>query len=226
MVTAAAGSTAAPAWLSYASPAIALLALLVSLNTYRRAGPRIRARMTLVRSRFTLEMDGLLLFLAVRNRGLSPNEVRRLTLVADNLPGAGSHPLHLFYEDVRAKDVVQGPRLPYELGGLSNANWVVDLARVLRRQDPSSHVYLHHPWYSVFGWRLPRPRYLITRFAYVQCAIATEGGPDVQARLSIPGTFRLIAYMKKHPFPPPEQPAAERAVTIITHQPKYRRRAT
>jgi hypothetical protein len=41
---------AAPAWVSYASPAVALLALLVSLATYRRATSRVRLSVRLIKS--------------------------------------------------------------------------------------------------------------------------------------------------------------------------------
>lgn len=93
----------APAWVSYASPAVALLALAVSLATYRRAGPKIRIKFphTVVRLAANAPLD-------IRNAGLAPIDIVALRLRLFNRSGPTLRELPLAAESTRVPVRLEG----------------------------------------------------------------------------------------------------------------------
>src|SRR4051794_28235974 len=132
------GMSAAPVWLSYVSPAIAMVALLISLATYRRAGPRIRARLILpefpsaeghdyVSYLKGLVDDDYILELRLYNRGLAAVDVSGF------FSSIGLAAYHVSPFEFTSSDFYSGPALPMRLEGGSSQTWELSLVEPLRR---------------------------------------------------------------------------------------------
>jgi hypothetical protein len=130
--------TAAPVWLSYAAPTIALVALLVSLATYRRAGPRIRARLSVpdfpsaegedVFSYIsTIVENDFILTLRLYNRGLAAIDVTGF------FASVGLSGYHISPFEFTQSDFYSGPSLPIRLEGGSSQTWELSLVEPLKR---------------------------------------------------------------------------------------------
>ena len=129
--------TAAPVWLSYAAPTIALVALLVSLATYRRAGPRIRARLSVpdfpsaegedVFSYIsTIVESDFILTLRLYNRGLAAIDVTGF------FASVGLSVYHISPFEFTQSDFYSGPSLPIRLEGGSSQTWELSLEPLRR----------------------------------------------------------------------------------------------
>jgi hypothetical protein len=114
-----AGVNQAPAWLSYASPGIALLALSVSLATFIRQGGRVGGTYWGVREpgRRASEHPSVTVFLT--NKGLSPVQVIGLEVV-DKV-------WFFLWSPRNFVEIVQqaGPELPHTLAPYSTQQWTV-----------------------------------------------------------------------------------------------------
>lgn len=76
--SAAPGANAAPAWLTYVSAAVAVLALVISGATYFRAGPRVKVRVHPPRQWWSGEDRDVTI--VVVNSGLAPVDVEELVV--------------------------------------------------------------------------------------------------------------------------------------------------
>ncbi len=126
----------APAWLSYASPAIALVALLVATAsvllaraTYRRAGPDVRARywVALNSEELPAARAPLVVIITARNRGLASVDVERLILQRGDF--SGKHFQWRFYVD-ETGELEDGPKLPVRLEAGTKRTWVYGLREI------------------------------------------------------------------------------------------------
>jgi hypothetical protein len=110
----------APAWLSYAAPIVAAVALFVSVGTYRRAGPRIRAKLTVsplsVQAGVT---DDFMLALTVTNKGLAPVDLKGFYL------GISMLFLNGRIWEYTNEDIYEGENLIYRLEGGSTRSWTL-----------------------------------------------------------------------------------------------------
>lgn len=119
----------APAWLSYASPVIALVALLVSLATYRRAGPRVRVDASASKN-WKGPNDDLEVTIVARNTGLAPVQVSSIRLALDYVGLDAFIPtLNLTNEDCR-----EGSPLKFKLEGNHEEVWRFDVIAAMKRQ--------------------------------------------------------------------------------------------
>ena len=183
--------TAAPVWLSYASPAIALLALVVAGATYRRAGPRVWARAYIS----TLPADSpekdLLVTLRLSNHGLAAQDILSahwgfsytfLTVKA------------LLFE---AEDISVGEGFPLRLDGRSTRTWVLSLRKPLDRYVASGKIpslslramKFHPLGITIFGIHRHIPA----------VAIAVDLGTNqVEARLNPLATYRVMRFLEAY----------------------------
>lgn len=119
----------APAWLSYVSAAIAVVALLVSMATYRRAGPRVRVDATAPKNWKGPE-DDLEVTITARNTGLAPVQVSSIRLALDYVGLDAFIPtLNLTNADCR-----EGSPLKFTLEGNHEEVWKFDALAAMRRQ--------------------------------------------------------------------------------------------
>lgn len=113
----------APAWLSYASPVIALIALVFSVLTYRRAGPRVKVTAASTPRNWTLDEEGeLLLTVVVRNTGLAPVQI----------VGLSFNFIYLIAE-LTPEDCYEGPDTPVTLQGGHQQKWIFDANQAILR---------------------------------------------------------------------------------------------
>ncbi len=175
----------APAWLSYASPAVAALAFLLALATYRRAGPQVTARIQV--SSGTAE-DGfgsdLLITLRLANKGLAPVDIEALYI------GLSAFSAAIRIGEIMNIDMVNGEQLPYRLEGTSVRTWVWSYRRSIRRMLTSGNMeprvgYLWPSGLPLLSWPIT---------AYIAVALATG---ERHARFGPVGTFKLIKEFKK-----------------------------
>lgn len=127
---------ATPDWLSYATPAVALLALMVSaialgvsVATYRRAGPRVKVRVWAPRGWKETD-ERLHISITAWNSGLAPVQVVGIRLAT---PFGDKAPL---YELVNFNEVdrVEGPQLKAVLSPGTEETWVFDAFAALTRR--------------------------------------------------------------------------------------------
>jgi hypothetical protein len=129
---------AAPVWLSYASPAVAAVALCVSFATFRRAGPRIKGKLTVPnlpkptttsRSAYLAQLlnEDVVLTIRLFNSGLAGVEIIGF-FAAFGLQGIQFTTFE-FTDD----DVYTGEKLPYRMDGGSSKTWALSLVEPLSR---------------------------------------------------------------------------------------------
>lgn len=119
----------APAWVSYASAAIAVVALLVSMATYRRAGPRVRVDAAAPKN-WRGPKDDLEITVTARNTGLAPVQVSSIRLALDYVGLDAFIPtLNLTNADCR-----EGSPLKFTLEGNHEEVWKFDALAAMRRQ--------------------------------------------------------------------------------------------
>jgi hypothetical protein len=205
MTTVAAGSTA-PAWLSYASPAIALLALLVSLATYRRAGPRIRAKLRLAEQTRREEIiDDILVTLSVKNTGHKPKKVYGFSVSLPDVGGvariAGLGLVRGVFLKITAEDIYAGEALPHEVPETDRREWTLRVLPALRRA-PDTVGFFEYFRFRSDWWRVIVPfqmSFIILRsLSFIECAIDVAVGPEVYARLPIAQSLWLLQFVNKH----------------------------
>ncbi len=126
----------APAWLSYAAPSIALVALIVSvvalgvaIATYRRAGPRVRLT---ARSPWGWKIgnNDLQLTVIARNSGLAPVQIVGVRLAFEGMFNLGFLPSL----DLTNDDRYDGPDLKLTLANGHEAAWTFDAIAAMKRQ--------------------------------------------------------------------------------------------
>jgi hypothetical protein len=186
----------APVWLTYVSAAIALLAMLISLATYRRAGPRVWAKVYISTFPDDAPDNDLLVTLRLSNHGLAAQDV------------LGAHwgfswsPVSVKAVQLHNEDISEGEQLPIRLDGRSTKTWVFSLRKTMKRLAASGDVrslikpsYKLH-WYSFIPimWH----HKIIPAFA-----IAVDlGTNEIEARISLRSTYKLLrllaAYDKAH----------------------------
>jgi hypothetical protein len=126
--------SAAPAWITYATGVVAVVALIVSLATYRRAGPIVRASVKI----FSLPSgdrpgDDLALALTVGNRGLASIDILAMHYGATSAFG-----VQVFVAEFTNADVYDGPALPFRLDGNAARTWILSVRETLRRASSAS----------------------------------------------------------------------------------------
>lgn len=125
-------------WPAYASLALSLVALLLSLLSYRRAGPRVRARASAPRD-WDVTDNSLALSVVVTNTGLASIQVANIQMALSY--GGYKHLLPLI--ELTEKDRQHGPPLPITLEGSHQERWVFDARSSARRvigDDPQKYV--------------------------------------------------------------------------------------
>jgi hypothetical protein len=120
----------APAWLSYASPAVALVALLVSVATYYRAGPRVEVDATSPWHWKPSDGD-LQVTVVVRNTGLAPIQIVSVRIAARLVT---PHLTMAFYVPFSNDDAYEGPDFPLKLEPGHQQTWVFDAVSSIKRQ--------------------------------------------------------------------------------------------
>lgn len=142
----------APAWLSYATAGIALLALFVASATYRRAGPRVRLGISL--STDVSSKSGQIVTFKLTNAGLAPVDVMRFRLVIDYLKAVALRSQTFEKGGMNGGDL----QLPFRLQGGSEREWNYDIMepfrqcigspesfKELRRESRALRLTLHEP---------------------------------------------------------------------------------
>jgi hypothetical protein len=125
----------APAWLSYASSAVALLALGVAVATYRRAGPNIKAKMTLAPlSTGQIVGDDYLINLRVNNTGLAPIDLLGFYVALNFL-------VNLKAVKFDNSDISSGEPLPFRIDSSSEKQWTLSVMRSLIRTKSRGRPY-------------------------------------------------------------------------------------
>jgi len=126
-------------WISCGSLGVAIAALLTSLATYRRAGPRIRVKVSLpvnwrdLKTRETLassreSLKGRLdLTISIFNKGLSPVDITAIRFAVR----AG--PTLAYVTEFTEFDIPAGSLLPYRLEGGSKRVWSLDIIKVAQQ---------------------------------------------------------------------------------------------
>lgn len=119
----------APVWLSYASPAVALLSLAVATATYLRAGPRVRVSASVPKRKH--HADGKAeATVIVRNTGLAPVQIisiRMCFLVPPVNPAF--IPVLVFTDD----DRYAGPEFRSTLAAGHQETWKLEIRSALER---------------------------------------------------------------------------------------------
>jgi hypothetical protein len=120
--------TGAPAWLTFVTAAISVTSLMISLATYRRAGPRVRVvAKTPGTLRHSLENFDIDLHLTVYNSGLAPVDI-----VSTSLAGRVSF-LSMSVLRLDNADMYEGVDLPYRLEPGSSRTLIYSLRQPLVR---------------------------------------------------------------------------------------------
>jgi hypothetical protein len=107
----------APAWLSYTSAAIALVALAVSIATYLRAAPRVRARLRCTTAWGQAPFRDMRFELKITNSGLAPVDVAHIYC------GFTSLGITRMAFELTSRSSCSGPDLPYRLESNSVRKW-------------------------------------------------------------------------------------------------------
>lgn len=126
----------APTWLSYASLAIALAALLVAtasiilaLATYRRAGPDVRAHYWVAKNveELPAARAPLAVIITATNRGLASVDVERFIL--QHADSSGKH-FRWRFDVNKDGELEDGPKLPMRLEAGTTRTWVYGLRKI------------------------------------------------------------------------------------------------
>ena len=120
----------APTWLGYASPAVALIALLVSLATYYRAGPRVEVDADSPWDWKPSDGD-LQVKVVVRNTGLAPIQIVSVRIAARLVM---PYLAMAFYVPFSHEDAYEGPDLPLKLEPGHQQTWIFDAMSAVKRQ--------------------------------------------------------------------------------------------
>jgi hypothetical protein len=138
-------------WLSFVSVGISLVALLLSVATYRRAGPRIRV-LASGPKKWVPADPKLPITITVYNSGLAPVQIVSLRL-AVNLAGSLD-----FIESVRIgpQDPEEGPEMPLTLRDGHREVWVIDAGGAVYGEFKNEFISLFDslPGYLGRVWRL------------------------------------------------------------------------
>lgn len=118
----------APAWLSYASPAIAIVALLVAAATYRRAGPRIRVKANTVKP-WGKPADELDIEIRIINCGLAQVQVVEVSAAYVWVNDFVAASVRLTKDDM-----YEGPDLPAKLEGGHSMLMTYDVKSAISRE--------------------------------------------------------------------------------------------
>ncbi len=118
-----------PAWLTYASSTVSLVALGVSSLTYRRGAPRIKVKGTM-RSDWPLNTTDSELHIEFFNRGLAAAQIVDISLVFFVF----GRTLTLAPIPLDNKDMYSGPELPTKLEGKHHTELVYDLHSAIQRK--------------------------------------------------------------------------------------------
>jgi len=117
-------------WLVYATPSVAVLALVVAiasfvvaLITYRRAGPRVKVWFV-IEEIGTFKSESAPLLILLKNRGLAPVDIDSFLLEAPFLRGLANTKLFFLDDSPR---LVHGETLPATLAPNSSLSWVYDI---------------------------------------------------------------------------------------------------
>ncbi len=185
----------APAWITYVTAVVAVLALLVSFATYLRAGPRVRVRMRPPhRQRSDKDSD---LTVTVTNKGLAPVDV--LAIILGFVAGPGFFRITELSEEHRHS----GEDLPHRLLPGSQKEWsyrigeqvkqrIIRLADVDLSKDSKEEIDEKikkaldkiRPWPRVLGLKswgkmfIPMPLQLISSYGVL---VAVDLGNGSQA---------------------------------------------
>jgi hypothetical protein len=127
----------APAWVTYVTAGIALAAFAVSIQTYRRAGARIKVHMTLPRDWNSATAPDVTI--TITNGGLAPISIQKFRMGLQ----LGGSVLHV--ADLTNNDLYAGQNLPYRLDGQDAKEWVFSLEEALIRETKSARALPKKP---------------------------------------------------------------------------------
>ncbi len=151
--------TQGPIWLSYASPAIALLALFISFGTYIRTRPSVRVEASVPRN-WELEDSRLPLRILVKSRTSADVQVVKVYLTVRYMNLSMVMPRLALTDDSRES----GPDLPLTLEAFHQCEWTFDALAAARHEWgeelrgfrmfrlPAPRKDGTVPWTSVLGW--------------------------------------------------------------------------
>lgn len=124
------GMTPAPSWLSYISPAIALVALLLSVASYRRAGPRVRVHARLVKMQAPSGKQDLIIELTLNNAGLATTQITGFYATVQQFVTWRIAQFH-------SSSILSGEDLPFLLEGQNEGIWRFSIANSVDTTDIS-----------------------------------------------------------------------------------------
>jgi hypothetical protein len=182
----------ATVWISIAALAVSIVSLAFAIATYRRAGPRIRAKVFSSWADLIEHRNGAEFRLRVSNRGLAACEVKSAYLA---LQWFG---LVVFPLEITSDDISGAEEFPLELKGGSDRTWKLDLSAMLER-ELQNHIehYIEKRWWRMLRrvrWlHLLSPLLLLTFLWSTGWVVVVESGGDRE--VTSRAQFRLTMWI-------------------------------